>query len=151
MVLQSNKLELAEVADARHQERILANRETNLGIANKLRQYLDAAANLLLQDKLMIVEFKQVKTKSGTEMVRCERDLSPKDLRDLSGYAKDVMQMTYDALGDTPHSAKLAEGGIPHGGSGRPPAPAFIFQFPSILQKPRDPVAEAQRAEARDL
>lgn len=138
---------MAGTDEAQALDRLRDNREKNLLMFQDLRTVFEAQVELLKLGELRVVEYKA--SKQGLEEI--ERPLAPADLVALSVFAKNIAQGTYDALGDAPSGGQpeSASGSVKRLGKG--PQAEFVVRFPAVMTTPRDPVEEAQPAQAHEV
>lgn len=121
-------------------ERLLANRELNLGQAAKLREYLDTLLTDLLTGKM---EMEQIFHNKGA-IVRTTRKVSPADLVNIATFARSIHDMTYKALGDTTAQTEKGQDGPVGANSGA--VPQIIINLPSSIAMPRQQAAALAEA-----
>lgn len=119
---------------ARHQlERIIANREENLVIAERLRQDLANCVQKLLEGTL--TQVKVSVTKKG-EVVEHEIPATIKDRLDLANYAKLVAEISYAALGDKAVGGEKVNHGLSAGEAAA--VPGITIVLPGAIAEPRN-------------
>jgi hypothetical protein len=106
-------------------EKIKANRERNLRIAQALQEDL-----LEVVDKMRKGELKVTRVFANGRKEQMDPGL--RDRNDLALYARNVADMSYRALGDVPESAKN-----PHAPDGIAAAGQIIIALPQIVAAPR--------------